>query len=69
MGPPIELGILERERLLASRYLRFEEDDVYLRRLARTWNRHLMAALRNLADIEWGGQRGRGGAGVTRRPA
>ncbi len=53
VGPPIELRVYERDTLLPGRYLRFDEDDPYLRQLGRNWNQKLIAAFRELPDIEW----------------
>lgn len=53
VGPPIELRVYETDKLLPGRYLRFNEDDAYLRLMARSWNQQLIEAFRALPDINW----------------
>jgi len=53
VGPPIELRVYEADRLEPGRYLRFEEDDAYLRLLARSWNQKLIEAFSTLPEISW----------------
>lgn len=53
VGPPIELRVYVRDRFAPGRYLRFEEDDPYLRLLAKSWNQKLIEAFSTLPDISW----------------
>ncbi len=53
VGPPIELRVYETNRLDAGRYLKFGDDDEYLRTLARGWNQKLIEAFATLPEIDW----------------
>ncbi|MBI5619319.1 MAG: hypothetical protein HY943_23830 [Gammaproteobacteria bacterium] len=56
VGPPIELRVYEKDTFEPGRYLRFLEDDPYLRQVSRTWNQKLIEAYRTLPEISWGYQ-------------
>lgn len=53
VGPPIEVSAYQGGSLQPSRYVRFGEDSDYLRRLRRTWNQELRAAVDRLPPIDW----------------
>ena len=53
VGPPIELRVYESDSLSAGRYLKFSDDDAYLRALARGWNQKLIEAFTTLPEIDW----------------
>ena len=53
VGPPIELRVYETDSLAAGRYLKFGDDDAYLRALAKGWNQKLIEAFTTLPEIDW----------------
>lgn len=53
VGPPIELRVYETDSLRAGRYLKFGDDDAYLRALAKGWNQKLIEAFTTLPEIDW----------------
>lgn len=53
VGPPIELRVYETDTLTAGRYLKFGDDDAYLRALAKGWNQKLIEAFTTLPEIDW----------------
>lgn len=48
VGPPIELFVMDIGSLNAGRYLKFEEDDMYLRDLRNAWNSLMQEAMDKL---------------------
>ncbi|HMM74905.1 MAG TPA: peptidase [Gammaproteobacteria bacterium] len=53
VGPPIELRVYETDGFVPGRYLKFEEDDAYLRQLARSWNQKVIEAFAALPEVNW----------------
>jgi len=53
VGPPIEIIIYEKDKLVLQQYHRFESDSDYLRDLKRAWDAKLKDAFRKLPPIAW----------------
>lgn len=53
VGPPIELLVYEDNTYESDHYLRFDEDDDYLRAIRQHWNEALKEAFSGLPQLEW----------------
>jgi putative proteasome-type protease len=53
VGPPIELLVYEDNTFESDHYLRFEEDDDYLRSVRQHWNEALKEAFSGLPPLDW----------------
>ena len=53
VGPPIELLVYEDNTFESDHYLRFEEDDDYLRAVRQSWNEALKEAFSGLPHLDW----------------
>jgi putative proteasome-type protease len=53
VGPPIELLVYEDNTYESDHYLRFEEDDDYLRAVRQHWNEALKEAFSSLPHLDW----------------
>lgn len=53
VGPPIELLVYEDNTFESDHYLRFEEDDDYLRAVRQSWNESLKEAFSGLPQLDW----------------
>jgi putative proteasome-type protease len=53
VGPPIELLVYEDNTYESDHYLRFDEDDDYLRAVRQHWNEALKEAFSGLPHLEW----------------
>lgn len=56
VGPPIELNCYEAGSLKPGRYIKYQEDSPYLRRLRRGWDAELLDAFRRMPGVEWAGE-------------
>lgn len=53
VGAPIELLVYEDNTFESDHYLRFEEDDYYLRAIRQYWNEALKEAFSGLPHLDW----------------
>jgi len=53
VGAPIELLVYEDNTYESDHYLRFEEDDDYLRAIRQHWNEALKEAFSGLPHLDW----------------
>jgi putative proteasome-type protease len=53
VGAPVELLVYEDNSFESNHYLRFEEDDDYLRSVRQHWNEALKEAFSGLPHLEW----------------
>jgi putative proteasome-type protease len=53
VGAPIELLVYEDSTFESNHYLRFEEDDDYLRAIRQHWNEALKEAFSGLPQLDW----------------
>jgi putative proteasome-type protease len=53
VGPPIEVLVYERDTFESDHYLRFEDDDDYLRAIRQSWNDALKQSFADLPLLEW----------------
>ncbi len=53
VGPPIHLAMYETDTFKLSHRRKFEEGDVYLTKLRRSWEKSVRKAFKSLPDMEW----------------
>jgi putative proteasome-type protease len=53
VGPPIDLLIIEKDRLDFGKRMTMCEDDPFAKQLSESWNNGLVQALENLPHFPW----------------